>query len=85
MTQSKLGIASLKVDQMQFPLSFLDLSAWLATTAIILLATSELISPYYGQSGLVIEKKRLRAAALILGMLFMFTVLIQIYWMITSP
>ncbi len=70
---------------MQFPLSFSDISAWLAITAIILLATSELLSPYYGQAVPLIERKRLRAAALILSISFMFTVLIQVYWTITTP
>lgn len=64
---------------MEFPLSFWDLSLWLAITAIILLATSELVSPYYGQTGLLINKRRLRNAALTMGILFLFTVAIRIY------
>jgi len=64
---------------MRFPLSFWDISLWLAVTAIILLATSELVSPYYGKTNLLINKKRLRGAALLLGTLFMITVLIRIY------
>jgi len=63
----------------QFPLSFWDISLWLAITSIILLATSELISPYYGQTNLIIDKRKLRTAALILSTLFMLTVLIRIY------
>jgi len=68
---------------MQFPLTFWDISLWLAVTAIILLATSELISPHYGQTSLIIEKRRLRQAALILGILFMITVIVRIYGIIT--
>jgi len=68
---------------MRFPLSFWDISLWLAVTAVILLATSELISPYYGKTNLLINKKRLRGAALLLGTLFMITVLIRIYEIIT--
>jgi len=67
---------------MQFPLSFLDISVWLATTAIILLAASELLSIDYGQTNLPIEKKRLRKVAFLVGALFMLTVLIQIYLVI---
>ena len=67
---------------MLFPLTFWDFSLWLAVTAIILLATSELISPHYGKTSLIIEKKRLRQAALLLGILFMFTTIIRIYFMI---
>jgi len=64
---------------MSFPLTFWDISLWLAVTAVILLATSELISPYYGKTNLLINKKRLRGAALLLGTLFMITVFIRIY------
>ena len=67
---------------MLFPLTFWDISLWLAVTAIILLATSELISPYYGQTSVIIEKRRLRQVALLLGVLFLFTVLIRIYSML---
>ena len=67
---------------MLFPLTFWDISLWLAVTAIILLATSELISPQYGKTSLIIEKRRLRQAALLLGTLFMITVLIRIYELI---
>ena len=70
---------------MQFPLTFWDISLWLAATAIILLATAELISPYYGRINLVIEKGRLRQAALLLGILFMITVVIRIYGIIMTP
>jgi len=69
---------------MQFPLTFWDISLWLAVTAIILLATSELISPHYGQTNVIIEKRRLRQAALILGILFMLTVMMRILGIIIS-
>jgi hypothetical protein len=69
---------------MQFPLSFWDISLWLAVTAIILLITSELLSPYYGKTSLLIERRRLRTAALTVGLLFMFTVFIRIYQIVTS-
>lgn len=69
---------------MQFPLTPWDISLWLAITAIILLATSELISPHYGHTSLIIEKRRLKQMAFLLGIIFMFTVLIRIYLMISS-
>jgi len=69
---------------MNFPLSFLGISLFLAVTAIILLITSELISPYYGKINLLINKKRLKRAALIVSILFLMTVAIRIYEMITS-
>lgn len=64
---------------MQFPLSFSDIILWLAITAIILLATSELISPYYGKTNLLIDKGRLRLAALGVGIVFIVCILTQIY------
>lgn len=69
---------------MDFPLSFGDISLWLAVAAIILLITSELISPYYGKRNLLINRKRLRNVALIMSILFLITVAIQIYKIITS-
>lgn len=64
---------------MQFPLSMSDISLWIAVTAIILLVTAELISPYSEQFGdVVIEKKRLRLVALFLGLAFMVTVLMRV-------
>jgi hypothetical protein len=70
---------------MQIPLGFWDISLWLAVTAIILLITAELISPYYGQTNLRINKKKLKNAALVLGILFLITVAMRIYGIITAP
>jgi hypothetical protein len=70
---------------MAFPLTFWDMSLWLAIIAIILLATAEITSPYYGKTNLIIERGRLKQVALILGTLFMVTVTIRIYGIITLP
>jgi len=70
---------------MQFPLSFWDISLWLALMAIILLITAELISPYYGQTNLNINKRKLKTAALTLGILFLLTVIIRIFEIIILP
>ena len=67
---------------MQFPLTFSDITLWLAITSIILLATSELISPYYGKTNLIIEKNRLRIVALTIGILFILMIVIQIYLLV---
>jgi Ni,Fe-hydrogenase I cytochrome b subunit len=66
---------------LQFPLSFADITLWLAITSIILLATSELISPYYGRTNLLVEKGRLRAVALTVGIIFILAILAQIYFL----
>ena len=69
---------------MNFPLSFWDISLLLAVTAIILLITSELASPYYGKTNLIINKKRLRNIALAVSIVFLITVAIRIFDIITS-
>ena len=63
---------------MIFPLSFWDISLWLAITAIILLITSEMLSPRYGKINIHINKKRLRNAALAVSILFLITVAIRV-------
>ena len=69
---------------MRFPLDFSDISLLLATTAIILLITSELLSPYYGKINIQINKKRLKNAALATSALFLATVVIRIVSIITA-
>ncbi|EMR73656.1 hypothetical protein MCGE09_00571 [Thaumarchaeota archaeon SCGC AB-539-E09] len=69
---------------MQFPLGFHELSLWLAVTSIILLTTSELLSPDYGRTELQIEKGRLRRVAFVLSILFLSTVAIRIYQIIIT-
>lgn len=64
---------------MAFPLGLWDLSLWTAITAIILLATSELLSPYYGRTRLMINRKRLRMVALVVALIFLVTVTYRIY------
>jgi len=70
---------------MQIPLSFWDFGLWLAVVAIILLATAEIISSYYGEGTIFVEKSRLEIAALILGLIFMFIVAIRVYEIIALP
>jgi hypothetical protein len=69
---------------LNFPLSFWDISLWLAITAIVLLITSELISPYYGKTNLLINRNRLRNVAMLVSILFLVTVAIRIVTIIIS-
>ncbi len=67
------------------PLLALDLSdasLLFAVTAIILLATSEIVSPYYGTTNLKIDRKKLKNAALAMSLLFLFTVSMRIATMV---
>ena len=64
---------------MRFPLDLWDISLWIAVTAILLLITSELLAPYSDYFGdFVIDKTRIRLAALLLGAAFMVTVLLRV-------
>jgi hypothetical protein len=69
---------------MQFPLGFWDFSLWTAAIAIILLITSELLSPYYGKTGIMINRRRLRLVALVVAFIFLGTVAFRIYQIITA-
>lgn len=63
---------------MQLPLSFFDITLWLAITAIILLVTAELTSPYYGRLNLLIEKNRLRLTSILVGIAFILSVILNL-------
>lgn len=64
------------------PINFDDLSILLATMAIILLITPELMSFYHRK--LLINKKRLRAAAIVFSVFFLITVVIRVVNIILS-
>jgi len=70
---------------MTFPLGFWDISLLLAVTAIILLITSELLSPHYGKTNILINKKKLRNTAIIVSLLFLITVAVRIATIILTP
>jgi hypothetical protein len=63
---------------MQFPLSFLDMTIWLAVMSIILIITAEFLSSYRGQVNLLINKSRLARVALVVGISFVLTALIHV-------
>lgn len=69
---------------MQIPLDFWNLSLWLAVTGIILLITVQLASAYSGKATILIDQKKLRTTALVIGMLFLATVAIRIYGIVAS-
>ena len=70
---------------MSFPLSFSDVSLWLAFAALILLITSEMVSLHYGKINVQIDRKRLRNVALIVSILFLATLAIRITNMVLAP
>lgn len=72
-------------DTVPLPIDFWDLSLWTATIAIILLATSELLSLHYGKTSIIIDRKRLRIAALAVAIIFVGTLAYRIYEIIVKP
>jgi hypothetical protein len=70
---------------MTFPLGLWDISLWLAITAVILLITSEMLSPHYGRINMRIDRKKLKNAALTVSILFLITVAIKIINLVLTP
>jgi len=68
---------------MQFPLTSTEIMLWLGITAILLLVTSELLSPYYGQTSILLEQRKVRQITLVFTMLFLLMALTQIYAIFT--
>jgi len=66
------------------PLTLRNVNLWAAVMAVFLLTASELISPLYGRSGfsLLINRKRIRIAALFLVALFLVTTGYQLFFTI---
>jgi hypothetical protein len=69
---------------MQFPFDFWNISLWFAVSGIILLITAQLASAYDGKATLLIDQRKLKTAAVIIGILFLATTAIRIYGIITS-
>lgn len=69
---------------MNFPLGFWDISLLTAITAIILLITSEMLSPHYGRVNIPINRQRLKNASLTFSIMFLATVVLRIISIITS-
>lgn len=63
---------------MMFPLDFGELSILFAVITIILLVTSELLSPYYCRIKVLFNRKKLARAAIVFSALFLLTVSMRI-------
>ncbi len=66
------------------PLTFLDLSLLFTVGAIILLITVEIFSPYYGQTNLTINRRKLKNAAYSTSIIFLIIVATKIVNVIFS-
>ncbi|MEM2738683.1 MAG: hypothetical protein QXK93_06840 [Candidatus Bathyarchaeia archaeon] len=70
---------------MAFPLNFWDISLLTAITAIILLITAEMLSPHYGKVNIIINRKKLKNAAITFATIFLLTVAIRIVNILLTP
>ena len=68
-----------------FPLGFWDISLLLAFTALILLVSAELLSPRYGRTNILINRKRLKTFTWIVSILFLITLAIRVVGMVLNP
>lgn len=68
---------------MTFPLNIDDMSLLFAVTALILLITSELLSPYYGKITIKINRKRLRNVAIFFSIIFLATIPLVLFKYLT--
>ncbi len=64
---------------MIFSVDLGKISILLAVTAIVLLITSELLSPYNRRVNIFISRKRLRRASIFFSILFLITVGMRIF------
>ncbi len=63
---------------MMFPLGLWDISLLTAITAIILLITSNMLSPYHGKVNILINRNRLKYTAMAFSLMFLATVALRI-------
>ena len=64
---------------MSLPLTLQDMSLLLAVSAILLIATAEIVPHLFGEKTLVSDMKKLRNLAMVLGILFLVTVAMTIF------
>ena len=62
------------------PLTLQDLSLLLAVSAILVLVTAEIVPYVFGEKTLVSDLKKLRILAMVIGVLFLVTVAIRIFY-----
>lgn len=69
---------------MQIPLDFYNVSLWFAVAGLILLITAQLASSYEGNITILIDQRKLKSVAVVMGALFFVTVAMRIFGIATS-
>jgi hypothetical protein len=68
-----------------FPLDFWDISLLIAVIAIILLVSSELLSSYSGKVNILLDKRKMRSASIVVTIAFLTTAALRIISIILTP
>jgi hypothetical protein len=71
-----VGLPSIQIPIL--PLTLSNLSLWSAVMSVFMLTASELLSPIYARTNILINRRRLRIGALVLVLLFLSTTAYQI-------
>ncbi|MEM2759469.1 MAG: hypothetical protein QXU32_02635 [Nitrososphaerales archaeon] len=69
---------------MAFVFSLWDLGLLFAVSSVTMLVASEIVSPYYGRINLLIEVKKMRKIAILLGLAFLLIASLRIASIIYS-
>ena len=79
-TQTGAPFSAAQIMLPLLPLTLGELNVWAAVMSVFLLTASEFASPLYNRSGfgMLIDRKRLRLAALVLAALFLITTVYQL-------
>jgi hypothetical protein len=71
-----------RIGKIVFPLSFWDVSLWLAATAVILLIAGAVVLPLCGEDNLQVSRTRLMNVAFAVSLLFLATMMARIVGLI---
>ena len=69
---------------MAFNIEIWDIGLWSAVVALLLLITSEIISPYYGKSSILLKSKNMRNIGIGFGVFFLAIAVARIIIIISS-
>jgi len=63
---------------MAFIFSFWDLALLFASCSLVMLVASELLAPHFGRKNILLDTKKLRLAAIVFSLAFVFTIGIRV-------
>jgi len=69
---------------MIMPINLDNMSTLFAISSLILLLTYEFVIPFFGRSHILVSKERIRRTTFLMGILFLFTVVIKIMQVLST-